>query len=87
VTSKTEGKVDTSHMLVKYDARLRDNVAVNVVQEVTDTVQVAETGQHVQAGTIPTGIGKVSSSGSSAAAAAPRHPAVLSRLGSAEAWR
>lgn len=40
VTSKTEGKVDNSHMLVKYDARLRDNVAVNVVQEVTDTVQV-----------------------------------------------
>lgn len=40
MTSKTEGKVDNSHMLVKYDARLRDNVAVNVVQEVTDTVQV-----------------------------------------------
>lgn len=40
VTSKTEGKVDNSHMLVKYDARLRDNVAVGVVQEVTDTVQV-----------------------------------------------
>lgn len=59
VTSKTEGKVDNSHMLVKYDARLRDNVAVNVVQEVTDTVQVAETGQHISAGAIPTGIGKV----------------------------
>uniref|UniRef100_A0A383WGX9 LOV domain-containing protein n=1 Tax=Tetradesmus obliquus TaxID=3088 RepID=A0A383WGX9_TETOB len=39
VTSKTEGKVDNSHMLVKYDARLRDNVASGVVQEVTDTVQ------------------------------------------------
>ena len=42
MTSKTEGKVDNSHMLVKYDARLRDNVAVNVVQEVTDTVQVGD---------------------------------------------
>jgi hypothetical protein len=41
VTSKTEGKIDNSHMLVKYDARLRDNIAVNVVQEVTDTVQVS----------------------------------------------
>jgi hypothetical protein len=40
VTSKTEGKVDNSHMLVKYDARLRDNAAHGVVQEVTDTVQV-----------------------------------------------
>jgi hypothetical protein len=40
VTSKTEGKVDNSHMLVKYDARLRDNVAAGVVAEVTDTVQV-----------------------------------------------
>lgn len=59
VTSKTEGKVDNSHMLVKYDARLRDNVAVNVVQEVTDTVQVAETGTHISATAIPTGIGKV----------------------------
>eukprot|EP00775_Hariotina_reticulata_P006771 gene6771-6988_t len=59
VTSKTEGKVDNSHMLVKYDARLRDNVAVNVVQEVTDTVQVAETGQHVLATAIPSGIGKI----------------------------
>jgi hypothetical protein len=43
VTSKTEGKVDNSHMLVKYDARLRDNVASGVVAEVTDTVQVHAT--------------------------------------------
>lgn len=49
MTSKTEGKVDNSHMLVKYDARLRDNVAVNVVQEVTDTVQVRST-SHSKAG-------------------------------------
>jgi hypothetical protein len=45
VTSKTEGKVDNSHMLVKYDARLRDNVAAGVVAEVTDTVQVRLIGQ------------------------------------------
>ena len=32
--------MDNSHMLVKYDARLRDNAAHGVVQEVTDTVQV-----------------------------------------------
>jgi hypothetical protein len=51
VTSKTEGKVDNSHMLVKYDARLRDNVAVNVVQEVTDTVQVRST-SHSDAGVL-----------------------------------
>eukprot|EP00879_Flechtneria_rotunda_P014547 GHRR01015202.1.p1 GENE.GHRR01015202.1~~GHRR01015202.1.p1 ORF type:complete len:698 (+),score=278.76 GHRR01015202.1:156-2249(+) len=59
VTSKTEGKVDNSHMLVKYDARLRDNVAVKMVQEITDTVQVAESGQHVAPHMIPSGAGKV----------------------------
>lgn len=59
VTSKTEGKVDNSHMLVKYDARLRDNVASGVVQEVTDTVQMTETGTHINPGMIPSGIGKV----------------------------
>lgn len=48
VTSKTEGKVDNSHMLVKYDARLRDNVAVGVVQEITDTVQVCSRQQDGQ---------------------------------------
>ncbi|KAF8064530.1 hypothetical protein HT031_003330 [Scenedesmus sp. PABB004] len=55
VTSKTEGKVDSKQLLVKYDARLRDNVAVNVVQEITDTVQVAETGTHMAPGLVPTG--------------------------------
>jgi hypothetical protein len=40
VTSKTEGKVAASQSLLHQDARLRDNVAFNIVQEVTNTVQV-----------------------------------------------
>lgn len=60
VTSKTEGQVDKNKSLINYDARLRDNVAVDVVTEVTDTVQVAETGTHIQAqSVIPMGVGKV----------------------------
>ncbi len=48
VTSKTEGKAVTDHggvpVLVKYDARLRENVAKKIVDEVTTTVQGAEPG-------------------------------------------
>ena len=44
VTSKTEGKAFADAtgvpLLVKYDTRLRDNVAKNIVQDVTMQVQV-----------------------------------------------
>lgn len=40
MTSKTEGQVDKNKSLINYDARLRDNVAVDLVTEITDTVQV-----------------------------------------------
>ena len=44
VTSKTEGKAFADAtgvpLLVKYDTRLRDNVAKNIVQDVTTQVQV-----------------------------------------------
>ncbi len=33
--------MDAGQLLVKYDARLRDTVAADVVQEVTDTVQAS----------------------------------------------
>jgi len=59
VTSKTEGKLPHENLLVKYDARLRDNVAVNIVTDVTNTVQQAETGHNAPLSVIPTGIGKV----------------------------
>mmetsp|Transcript_31401 Transcript_31401/g.80144 ORF Transcript_31401/g.80144 Transcript_31401/m.80144 type:complete len:717 (-) Transcript_31401:642-2792(-) len=46
VTSKTEGKSVTDHggvpLLVKYDARLRENVAKKIVDEVNSTVESAE---------------------------------------------
>lgn len=46
VTSKTEGKSVTDHsgvpILVKYDARLRENVAKTIVDEVNQTVASAE---------------------------------------------
>ncbi|KIZ02931.1 hypothetical protein MNEG_5031 [Monoraphidium neglectum] len=58
VTSKTEGKVAASQSLLHQDARLRDNVAFNIVQEVTNTVQNLETGTAPEPGTIPTGIAK-----------------------------
>lgn len=45
VTSKTEGKAFADAtgvpLLVKYDTRLRDNVAKNIVQDVTSQVQVS----------------------------------------------
>ncbi len=48
VTSKTEGKAFADKtgtpLLVKYDARLRDNVAKNIVNDVTSAVQSAEVG-------------------------------------------
>jgi phototropin len=48
VTSKTEGKAlsDTQGvpLLVKYDARLRENVAKKIVEDVTSAVQTAENG-------------------------------------------
>jgi PAS domain-containing protein len=59
VTSKTEGKLPHENLLVKYDARLRDNVAVNIVTDVTNAVQKTETGQNAPLSVIPTGIGKV----------------------------
>ncbi len=44
VTSKTEGRAFADAtgvpLLVKYDTRLRDNVAKNIVQDVTMQVQV-----------------------------------------------
>lgn len=46
VTSKTEGKATTDNggvpVLVKYDTRLRENVAKKIVEEVTSTVESAE---------------------------------------------
>lgn len=49
VTSKTEGKITTDGggvpSLVKYDARLRDNVANKIVEECTTAVEVAELGE------------------------------------------
>ncbi|KAK9905733.1 hypothetical protein WJX75_005338 [Coccomyxa subellipsoidea] len=46
VTSKTEGKAFSDAtgvpLLVKYDTRLRENVAKNIVQDVTSQVQEAE---------------------------------------------
>uniref|UniRef100_A0A126X3J4 non-specific serine/threonine protein kinase n=2 Tax=Chlamydomonadaceae TaxID=3051 RepID=A0A126X3J4_9CHLO len=48
VTSKTEGKSQYDKtgvpLLVKYDARLRDNVAKKIVQEVNSTVETVEVG-------------------------------------------
>nr|AML79491.1 putative LOV domain-containing protein [Pediastrum duplex] len=58
VTSKTEGKLPHENLLVKYDARLRDNVAVNIVTDVTNAVQNTETGTNAPLSVIPTGIGK-----------------------------
>ena len=44
VTSKTEGRAFADAtgvpLLVKYDTRLKENVAKNIVQDVTDQVQV-----------------------------------------------
>lgn len=44
MTSKTEGKAFSDAtgvpLLVKYDTRLRENVAKNIVQDVTSQVQV-----------------------------------------------
>jgi hypothetical protein len=44
VTSKTEGKIGKDQggvpLLVKYDTRLRENVAKGIAQEVNSTVQV-----------------------------------------------
>jgi hypothetical protein len=57
VTSKTEGKVHNDNMLIKYDARLRDNVAVNIVTDVTNAVQKTETGHNASLSVIPTGGG------------------------------
>lgn len=52
VTSKTEGKAfaDTTGvpLLVKYDARLRENVAKNIVDDVTKAVEVAEVGEETK---------------------------------------
>ncbi|KAK9814220.1 hypothetical protein WJX72_002492 [[Myrmecia] bisecta] len=49
VTSKTEGKAFADStgvpLLVKYDTRLRENVAKGIVEDVTTTVQDAETQQ------------------------------------------
>lgn len=49
VTSKTEGKAfgDTHNVpvLVKYDARLRENVASKIVNEVNSAVEIAEYGE------------------------------------------
>uniref|UniRef100_A0A126WY62 non-specific serine/threonine protein kinase n=2 Tax=unclassified Uronema (in: green algae) TaxID=2689038 RepID=A0A126WY62_9CHLO len=49
VTSKTEGKAMADSkgvpLLVKYDARLRENVAKKIVEDVTTAVQTAETGE------------------------------------------
>jgi hypothetical protein len=46
VTSKTEGKALADNagvpLLVKYDARLRENVARNIVDDVTMAVEKAE---------------------------------------------
>lgn len=58
VTSKTEGKVAAAASLLHQDARLRDNVAFDIVQEVTNKVQELETGTAPERGVIPTGIGK-----------------------------
>jgi len=48
VTSKTEGKAVADHagvpLLVKYDTRLRENVAKKIVQDVTSAVETAEVG-------------------------------------------
>ncbi|GBF95420.1 hypothetical protein Rsub_08382 [Raphidocelis subcapitata] len=56
VTSKTEGKVPGAASLLHQDARLRDNLAFNIVQEVTNTVQELETGTAPERGVIPTGM-------------------------------
>lgn len=52
VTSKTEGKAVNDHggvpLLVKYDTRLRENVAKKIVDEVTSTVDAAEPGRATQ---------------------------------------
>nr|AML77557.1 putative LOV domain-containing protein [Stigeoclonium helveticum] len=57
VTSKTEGKAlsDTQGvpLLVKYDARLRENVAKKIVEDVTSAVQTAETGDDKGKGQAP----------------------------------
>nr|AML79589.1 putative LOV domain-containing protein [Asteromonas gracilis] len=57
VTSKTEGQSVTDHsgvpLLVKYDARLRENVAKNIVDEVNQTVEQAEPGRQAAKGTAP----------------------------------
>jgi len=49
VTSKTEGKATTDGggvpLLVKYDTRLRENVARNIVEEVNSTVAAQEPGR------------------------------------------
>lgn len=47
--------MDKNKSLINYDARLRDNVAVDVVTEVTDTVQVCNSGQEGSKGTRRTG--------------------------------
>ena len=62
VTSKTEGQAAAAGApsLLHQDARLRDNVAYGIVQEVANEVQRLETGAPADAAhTIPTGIGKV----------------------------
>jgi hypothetical protein len=47
VTSKTEGKAFADAtgvpLLVKYDTRIRDNVARGIVEDVTEGVQVGDT--------------------------------------------
>jgi hypothetical protein len=62
VTSKTEGKIHNDNMLIKYDARLRDNVAVNIVTDVTNAVQKQETGTAAPLSVIPTGGGQAGKS-------------------------
>ncbi|KAF5836329.1 putative blue light receptor [Dunaliella salina] len=59
VTSKTEGQSVTDNagvpLLVKYDARLRENMARNIVEEVNQTVESAEPHRHQQGpkGSVP----------------------------------
>lgn len=57
VTSKTEGKATTDHggvpLLVKYDTRLREQVAKKIVDEVNATVESAEPRQQGAKGSAP----------------------------------
>nr|AML79332.1 putative LOV domain-containing protein [Chlamydomonas sp. BC-2016] len=74
VTSKTEGKAFADStgipLLVKYDARLRENVAKKIVDEVTSTVASAEPGSAPSHGV--SGFGGSSSSGGKKGAGGPK---------------